>query len=595
MSRFLAVCLVLIWAPLAVQSWHLFNRADPLPALQMLTIPLSFHSDGSRYSVDVTMSPNSSQPQHFKFALSTSTGYTYVSGPSCVTCGGATEWYNQGISNSVQQGPSQEIQNVTVLDQQVKGKMIKEDCVLKTKGGTSAGWSYPNQTVVVANSSTFSNTSGIDGLIGLGTNFGGSFLDTPPGQWLRKNPQRTNFTYGMQLNIPSGNDTIMDGGLLHWFTPDSNAYQGDPVYQKIQPRTVPAAATTVASGSVSSGDNHTLNTDWVITLDSFSFVGSAGSFSQSQGTSNMKAILDPYYPDIYFPQIYSKIIYAGIPGVSVRSAGSATNQYTVACDQKMSLSVTFGRFTISLTEAHLIKKQSDGTCVGTIQEWSDQGVPEFLFGSAFISNVYLIFVITEQESSIGFAARSTPSSSSSGGLSKGAIAGIAVGSAVAAGLIVGVISYFLLRRKRLVRPVQQKSTSPSFDVDGSQEITIKQNTSIDPYPITPPLTSSRPLLSSQSDSRTSPSNSPPATPQSPEWRHLSYATYQAGASSTAPSGSSQQIAPAGRLETIPDSPPPYLHSGAPWLQPVPSSPRRQKEMEAGQHATSEDIQEQTIA
>lgn len=200
---------------------------------------------------------------------------------------------------------------MTVLNQRAQGKLIKEDCTLRTKNGST--WNYPNQTVVVADSSTFTNSSGISGLIGLGMNSGGNFSDTVFGGWLGRNPARSNFSYGMQLNKPSGNESTLDGGLLHWITPDTTAYQGDVAYKKMQPRNTTTTSTNAAASNgstdVTSGaGDHTLNADWVLDLDSFAFNAGTGTLSQS--SSGMKAILDPYYPDIYFPQVFSKLICA---------------------------------------------------------------------------------------------------------------------------------------------------------------------------------------------------------------------------------------------------------------------------------------------
>lgn len=218
-------------------------------------------------------------------------------------------------------------------------------------------------------------------------------------------------------------------------------------------------------------------------------------------------------------------------------------------------------------------------------------------------------MITESESSIGFAQRSDPTAAAaaSSGLSKGAIAGIAVGSAVFAALIVGGLVYWFIRR-RFHTPKKLRRPSTVTSVDDGQEIVIKPrfDTTVSPFPPSPPLppNSARPLLygAKTPSPPVTPTSAGVATPTSPEWRHISYATYQGTASSDTSSSSNRHPSqrPPGNLEMIPDSPHAYPESSrafsdnppaygrheqpAGWtgLQSPPQlSPRRRKEVEAG--------------
>ena len=54
-----------------------------------------------------------------------------------------------------------------------------------------------------------------------------------------------------------------------------------------------------------------------------------------------------------------------------------------------SLSTTIGGQVWRLDQALLVQKQGDGTCVSNIQGWTDTNNKLHLFGSAFLSSLYV--------------------------------------------------------------------------------------------------------------------------------------------------------------------------------------------------------------
>ena len=63
--------------------------------------------------------------------------------------------------------------------------------------------------------------------------------------------------------------------------------------------------------------------------------------------------------------------------------------YTVPCNAKFSLSTIIGGQTWQVDQALLVQQLGNGTCVSNIQGWADANNKQYLFGSAFLSSLYV--------------------------------------------------------------------------------------------------------------------------------------------------------------------------------------------------------------
>ncbi|KAJ3751095.1 aspartic peptidase domain-containing protein [Lentinula detonsa] len=422
-----------------------FNKRDTDPSLETLIIPLALDNT-ARYSVAVGMSPGPDQ-QSFSFILSTGTGYSVVAGVNCDNCDGVSS-YNVNQSTTAKQLP--DVQSVSLLGTNASGSLIEENCQLTQSNGSP--WPYPNQTLIVANTSLDLFSPSISGVFGLGTNGrNGDFSATVFSGWLSRNPGKKNFTYGMMLNPPW--DSGANGGVLHWQSPDTALFEDDVVWK-----------------AMSAFNSTSLQSDWFISMDSLSFTnGGAVTVSQS---GDLITAVDPFESAIIFPQAIAGAIYGGIAGSSLLpSATTTSNQWAIPCDTKMSLTLTFGSLSVPMDETTLVL-QSGNVCVGTIEEWSDPEVAEYLLGSTFISLLYLIFSISgSSQGSVGFAHRK-----SSAKLSAGQVSGIVLGSVTFSVLLVlGFFWYRHRQKERQKRELPSPFISPPMSPNHQGSLDVNQD------------------------------------------------------------------------------------------------------------------------
>ncbi|KAJ7579823.1 aspartic peptidase domain-containing protein [Mycena floridula] len=420
---------------LVIPGFSLIHKRDA--PLQTLVVPVTV-DENQVYSVQVNMS--SATPQKFSFALSTGTGYSMVAGRGCQSCNGVPS-YDQSASSSAHTTPGAAKGQISIVGGLANGTLIKEDCTLHEKNGSA--WAYPNQTIIVANQSQSIFGPGISGIFGLGTNArDGNFADTVYAGFLRRNPTRTNFTFGMALNRRK--DSSSDGGVLHWVLPDQTAYTGDVAWKNMNPfNSTPS--------SVSS--------DWFIEMDGYAFTSSNGPSISKSGLP-LQTVLDPFFPNIVFPQTETRSIYGSIPGSSIVSSTDVTNVYSVPCSTTMTLNLTFGSITTTLTENDLIQNQND-QCFSVMEEWSNINDPSYLLGSSLISTIYLIFAITsDTNAALGVAQRSQAAARS---FKTAAIVGLTLGL-VASVILLGLgiffgIRWYRRRRANLVQQIQPFQTN----------------------------------------------------------------------------------------------------------------------------------------
>jgi hypothetical protein len=142
---------------------------------------------------------------------------------------------------------------------------------------------------VSPNATPFSDlTSGIIGLGLTGPNL--SFEDTIFGGFFRRNPNATQFRYGMSLMNPNAPESISQGGAgaIDWLAEDTTAFQGEPVWSNVK------AGTPASGGAALSGSS-----DMVIRIDGWSFESGPKSMSNSAGGD---AVIETFIPDIYLPK-----------------------------------------------------------------------------------------------------------------------------------------------------------------------------------------------------------------------------------------------------------------------------------------------------
>ncbi|PBL01378.1 acid protease [Armillaria gallica] len=396
------------------------------------TVPVPVGIENGSYTVSVVMSTGASA-QHFSFGLTTSTGYITVAGTSCQTCDGVQP-YNRSESTTATDLTGG--QNVAIIGgASADGNLITENCGLQKTDGQA--WSYANQTIVVANQSNSMFSPGISGILGLGPNSrDGNFNATVFGGYLSGQPAGDNFTYGMALSPNTGSSN--NGGYLHLIHPEPSYYQGNVAWKEMQ-----------------TFNTSSLDTDFYINLDSWTLTTGNGNVSRS---GNLVTAIDPIYHALVLPQQDASVLYASITGASVAGNTPSTNVYSIPCDTQMKMIFTINDLAVTLDESTLVVNQN-GQCTGVIQQWSSPLATEYLLGSSFLSSVYVIVSISNATTgTVGFAQRNT--SNTNGGLSTGAIVGIAIGSAAFAVLVfvAGILIYRAIRKRRARR---DSSESPS--------------------------------------------------------------------------------------------------------------------------------------
>ncbi|THU87757.1 acid protease [Dendrothele bispora CBS 962.96] len=462
---------------------------------QTVLIPLFL--DQNRYFINVTMSLGPGE-QSFNPALSTGTGYTVVAGTDCASCDDSGS-YNVSKSTTAQQLGSS--QDVSLFGGTAGGSLIREDCHFTQSNGSA--WVYNNQTIIVANQTQSLLTQGISAVVGLGTNArNGDFKSTIYNQWLLNHPGVTNFTFGMALNPPTP-DSQTDGGVLHWLAPETTAYQGDLTWRRMEPIDPTSGASDIST-----------ETDWFVGLDNWSFFNGIDSNVSKDG--NMIAAIDLFEPGLVFPQTAAGQIYGTIQDAQLLTRSPPTELgklWSVPCDTKMQLTLTFDSLSVVLKEDMLVR-QLDGICVGTISQWSNSSATEYFLGSAFISTVYLVFLISESSgSSIGIARRNTEDGSGNK-LSGGVIAGIVLGGFAA--VLMMIVLFVLWRDRRRRRGQLPDPYRAGLKVNGP--FGSHNSTPISPsYPLTPRTPPGLSAMPGYSNTFVFQTNSPTTPPTDPRW------------------------------------------------------------------------------
>ncbi|KAI0771027.1 acid protease [Trametes elegans] len=415
-----------------------------------LDVPLLL-SPGGRPMMSVGMS--SGNVQNFNFTFTTSLGYTAVAGTGCSECTN-TPLYDISLSSSAKSLSGQSA--MALGSGNFQGSLMKEDCKIYTS--TGASWSYPNQTVVLMHNQTQGSPfeESVSGLLGLGTlrkpttaaGFPAGFDDGLYGQYYIRNPDASNFTFGLDLKrtpvipgngstlaIAPGQKSLADSGIgtVHWLQPDESAYHTDQV------QWVPVQD-NISSGYLANNSQP----DLTVQLDGWS----ADLGQTSVGGKAILANVDPYYSGIYIPSQQARSIHDAITGsqqTQLSTIPGATNAWTVPCNTKMTFTVIIGQQRFTVDQSILVVDIGDGTCVSLIEGFTDTSVTQWILGQNFMSQLYIIFNIPKDGTSIvGFAPR-TASSTRSRDI--GAIVGGTVGG-VAGVVALGLLAFWLIRRRQ---------------------------------------------------------------------------------------------------------------------------------------------------
>jgi len=218
---------------------------------------------------------------------------------------------------------------------------------------------------------------------------------------------------------------------------------------------------------------------------------------------------------MFFPSQEAQLIHASVKGSSPKSAQSGQSTiYVVPCNSKFSLSTIIGGQTWQVDQTLLVQKLDDGTCVSNIQGWADANKNQYLFGSAFLSSLYVIVQIGNpngaQNDQIGFARRAIPPSI------VGPVVGGVVGGVGGIAIITLAVFFWIRRRDRH----KIKDILDSEDRGGNVGRFV-ENKDVEPFPFTAQPAANAPPTSPTALSYASTSQPPAAsglvneTPQSP--------------------------------------------------------------------------------
>ncbi|KAL1940661.1 hypothetical protein VTO73DRAFT_8096 [Trametes versicolor] len=417
---------------------------------ERLNIPLLL-SAGGRPMMGVGMS--SGNVQNFNFTFTTSLGYTAVASKQCTECSD-TPLYDIGLSSTAKSLNGQSAMSLGAGS--FNGSLMKEDCTIYISNGST--WPYPNQTVVLMDTQTQGSPfdQSISGLLGLGTlrkpttaaGFSAGFDDGLYGQYYIRNPEASNFTFGLDLKpspvIPGNGSSLKinpsqssladtNVGTVHWLQPDQSAYQADQVQWSV-------AQNTVTSGYLA---NNT-QPDLTIQLDGWtSKIGSNAVGVQDPILVNV----DPFYPGIYMPMQQARLIHDAISGsqqTQLSTIPGQTNSWTVPCNTQISFTVLVNGQGFTVDQSILVVDQGDGQCISLIEGFTDSSVTQYILGQNFMQQIYIIFNIPKDgQSIVGFAPRAASTKSRD----IGAIVGGTVGG-VAGVVALGLLAFFLIRRRQ---------------------------------------------------------------------------------------------------------------------------------------------------
>ncbi|KAJ9093926.1 hypothetical protein QFC19_008160 [Naganishia cerealis] len=332
--------------------------------------------------------------QTFDVALDTGSADLWVAGKTCAssTCSGLS-LFDASKSTTLKNATT--AFTITYGSGNAQGYLASDTVTL-------AGDTVSSQTFAVIQSmSAALINEPLSGLMGLGFSSLSVSKSTP--WWVNLVTSKWSdplfaFYLKRYRNVVSASSTESDGGVVSFGELDSSVYTGDVTY-------------------VSVADNK--QAYWNIPIAGISSQGTTVSLG-----SSVNAAIDTGTTLIGGPASIVAAIYAAIPG-SQAMTGSYAGYYEYPCSTAISFKMTFGTFTVEITQAdfNIGSFGVDGSmCIGGVyvQSLSSTSSIQWIVGDTMLKNVYSVYRYSP--AAVGFAklasdTTSTGSSSSSSGSS----------------------------------------------------------------------------------------------------------------------------------------------------------------------------------
>ncbi|RSH83433.1 uncharacterized protein EHS24_007117 [Apiotrichum porosum] len=317
--------------------------------------------------------------QTFDIILDTGSADLWVESSSCSGCAGTT--YSSSSSSSYASS------NATFSISYGSGDATG---TLATDTVTMAGFAVASQTFAQVTSMTSGLiSSSVSGIMGLSWEALSYSKATPWWETLAASSQWDSKLFAFYLkrwrDVSGATSSESDGGTANFGALDSSLYSGDVTY------------VTLASNPEY----------WEIPMSSVA----VGSTSIDLGSSTQVAI-DTGTTLIGGPSSIVASIYAAIPN-SRQMTGSYSSYYEYPCNQSVTVSLTFGGYTIDVGDAdfNLGKYSTGDYCTGAVfvQTLSSSSPVQWIVGATALKNTYTVFRYSP--AAVGFAALASSAAS----------------------------------------------------------------------------------------------------------------------------------------------------------------------------------------
>ncbi|CCL99647.1 uncharacterized protein FIBRA_01667 [Fibroporia radiculosa] len=330
-----------------------------------------------------------SPPQTFQIVMDTGSSDLWLASTSCASCPLDTPGYNLSASSTYKNTTIASLTSISTneISIQYNGGVVLG--ALASDTVSMAGFTVDPQTFLVANAVSGNvlspNVSGIMGLAFQGL----SATDAVPfWQALVNNGQLSSpemaFYLTRVIDNPNATEN-MPGGVFTLGGTNSSLYTGDVEY-------------------ITLADSSAL-TFWLLTVQNVTIQGSPIKISTGNAAT---ASIDTGTSLIGAPQDAVEAIYKMVPG-SRALGGNYTGFYSFPCSTLVNVSVSFGGQLWPISPEDMNWGpigQTETQCMGGIFSLdvvspSATGGPDWIFGDAFMKNVYSVFRVNPP--AVGFA------------------------------------------------------------------------------------------------------------------------------------------------------------------------------------------------